>query len=244
MRPQEEDLDLLRRALGQISGVHLLLGATPEYASLAVCMVAVDYNETMLRDVWPGSASGYIAVRANWLRLPFAKQSVAAVLGDGSVNARAYPNEYTLLFDQLQRVLVPGGRLAMRAFARPARVQSCQTLCERALRREFAGFHAFKWRLAMALVAETGEVNVRATDIYACRRRLLPDDEQLAAATGWNIAEIDTINAYRDVTVPFSFPTLDELRESFAATFDEINVTHGSYELADCCPILALRARE
>lgn len=244
LRPQSEDLVLLRRALGTMDGLHLLLGVTPEFATLAMRMVAVDYSEAMLREVWPRSLPEHRAVRANWLHLPFAAQSVAAVLGDGSVNARAYPDEYTLLFQQLQRVLVPGGRLVMRAFVRPEGAQSCQTLCERALRGEFRNFHAFKWRLAMAMVAESGEVNVRTTDIYACRKRLLPDDERLAAATGWNMDEIGTINAYRDATIFFSFPTLAELRRSYAATFDEISAACGSYELAECCPILALRVRK
>ncbi len=243
LRPQDEDLVLLKRALGSISGVHLLLGATPEYATLAAQVVAVDYNEAMLREVWPRSARGHDAVRANWLRLPFAAHSVVAVLGDGSVNARAYPDEYTMLFEQLRRVLVPGGRLVMRAFVRPEGAQSCRTLCERALRREFRSFHAFKWRLGMAMLAESDEVNVRAADIYACRRELLPDDETLAAATGWDIAAIGTINAYRGATVSFSFPTLEQLRRSYAATFDEISVAHGAYELAECCPILSLLAR-
>jgi len=243
LRPQIEDLALVRQALGAIDGLHMLLGVTPEYATLAARMVAVDYKEAMIREVWPRTMPGHGAVRADWLRLPFAAQSIAAVLGDGSVNARAYPKEYALLFEQLQRVLVPGGRLAMRVFVRPEGAQNCQALCARAMRGEFGSFHAFKWRLAMAMVAESGEVNIRAADIYACRRRLLPDDERLVAATGWNPAEVDTINAYRDATVSFSFPTLGELRRSYAATFDEISATHGSYELAECCPILALQVK-
>lgn len=243
MRPQGEDLELLRHALGPTSGVHLLLGATPEYATLAPQMVAVDYNDAMLREVWPRSIPEHWAVRANWLSMPFAARSVAAALGDGSVNARAYPDEYVQLFEQMQRVLVEGGRLALRVFVRPDVAPNCRTLCEGALRREYRGFHAFKWRLAMAMLAESGEVNVRAADIYACRRRLLPDDEPLAAATGWNIDEIDTLNAYREATVSFSFPTLAELRRSYAATFDEVSLAHGSYELAECCPILALQVK-
>lgn len=235
---------MIRRALGTIDGLHLLLGATPEFATMAARMVAVDHSEAMLREVWPRSMPEHRAVRADWLRLPFAAQSVVAVLGDGSVNARAYPNEYALLFEQLQRVLTPGGRLVMRVFVRPEGAQSRQVLCERALRGEFRSFHAFKWRLAMAMVAESGDVNVRAADIYACRNRLLPGDERLAAATGWSTDEIDTINAYRDATISFSFPTLEELRRSYAATFDEISVAYGSYELAECCPILALQVRK
>jgi SAM-dependent methyltransferase len=243
LRPQGEDLELLRRALGPTTGMHLLLGATPEYAVLAPQMVAVDYNEAMLREVWPSNIAEHWAIRANWLRLPFAAGSVAAALGDGSINARAYLDEYLQLFEQLRRALVQGGRLAMRVFVRPEVAQSCRTLCDAALRREFHNFHAFKWRLAMAMLAESGAVNIGAADIYACRRRLLPDDEPLAAATGWNVDEIDTLNAYRAATISFSFPTLEQLRRSYAATFDEIGIAHGSYDLAECCPVLALRAK-
>lgn len=132
----------------------------------------------------------------------------------------------------------------MRVFVRAENASSCQELCDRALRGEFRSFHAFKWRLAMAMLAEAGEVNVRAADICTCRHALLPDDETLAATTGWNIGEIDTINAYRDTTVSFSFPTLGQLRRSYAATFDEVSMAHGSYELAECCPVFSLLARE
>lgn len=235
---------MVRQALGTTDGLHLLLGATPEFAALAAHMVAVDFNEAMLREVWPRSMPGHGAVRADWLRLPFAAQSMAAALGDGSVNACAYPQEYTLLFQQVQRVLVPGARLAMRVFVRPEGAQSCDALCERALHREFGSFHVFKWRLAMAMVAESGGVNVRAADVYACRNSLLPDDERLAAATGWNTDEIDTIKTYRDATVSFSFPNLEELRRTYAAAFEEIGVAHGSYELAECCPVLALQVKK
>lgn len=132
----------------------------------------------------------------------------------------------------------------MRVFVRPEDAQNCRTVCDRALRGEFRSFHAFKWRLAMAMLAESGGVNVRAADIHTSRGRLLPDDATLAAATGWDVAEIDTINAYRDTTVSFSFPTLEQLRRSYAAVFDEISVAHGTYELAECCPIVALQVKE
>ena len=71
-----------------------------------------------------------------------------------------------------------------------------------------------------------------------------PDRAALADRLGWSRASIDTIDAYRDVGTPYTFPTLDEMRTVTDPLFDEIEVQIPSYELGDRCPTVIYRKRE
>ena len=244
LRPHGDDICNLRRALSNTTGLHLLLGVTPEYSSLFDRVLAVDNSAAMIGALWPGDSPGRDAVLGDWMHLPLKEGSCAASIGDGSLNFFSCPSEYGLLFNQVRRVLAPGGRLALRVFARPAEWETCAAVCADAMRARIGSFHAFKWRLAMAMAAEAGGSNVRVAEIRLVFMRLLPDREQLAAASGWNAEDIGTIDAYKDATASYSFPLLSEVRASFAQYFREIDLMYGSYELSERCPMFVLEARK
>jgi ubiquinone/menaquinone biosynthesis C-methylase UbiE len=242
LRPHADDLASVRRALTG-GGRALLLGVTPEYAGLFERVVAIDHNAPMIRAMWARESHGDTAVQGDWLQLPLREASFDACIGDGCLNLLACPWQYERLFGQLRRVLRPGGRLALRVFARPDAGETCDKVYEHALGAEIGNFHAFKLRLAMALAAESGNSNVDVAAIHQVFTRLVPDRSELAARSGWSAAQIATIDAYRNAAASYSFPTLAEVRASFRRDLNEIEVLHGGYELAERCPLFVLEAR-
>lgn len=243
LTPHRDDVANARAALQACTGTHLLLGVTPEYGALTESMVAIDRRGNVIADLWRTMFPGRPAVHANWLNLPFREQSFSAAIGDGCLNALAYPSQYGRMFEELRRVLERGGRLALRTFVMPEEAETCETVCEQAMRAAIGSFHAFKWRLAMAMLAESGEHDVAVVDIHKRFCALFPRRDPLAAAAGWTRADIDTIDAYPNSQIRLSFPTLAQLRRAFDSAFDEIELRYGNYELAQCCPLSVLQAR-
>jgi hypothetical protein len=101
------------------------------------------------------------------------------------------------------------------------------------------GFHAFKWRLNASLVRNSV---VRLGDVWEAWRGLVPDAQSLLAELGWSEALTATIDVYRDRPEIYAFPVegaiLETARDSFVLESRHI----GSYELAERCPTLVLRA--
>ena len=243
LTPHRDDVENARKALGQCAGLHLLLGVTPEYGELTEGMVAVDRRGVVISDLWVPAFPGRGAVRANWMQLPFRSQSFAAVIGDGCLNALEGTMLYERMFDQLRRILKPDGRLALRTFVTPEQAETCDFVCRQAMNAGIGSFHAFKWRFAMAMVAQSGNAKIRVAEVLARLNELIPNRDELAAAAGWTSASIATIEAYRGSQIEVSFPALPEVRRSFAADFREVDLMYGSYELAERCPILVLETR-
>src|SRR5262245_52516555 len=75
LRPNAEVCGRIRGLTADKGGRVLVLGATPELATVAESTVAVDWSESALAHIWPGRAPGREAIRADWLRLPCADQS-------------------------------------------------------------------------------------------------------------------------------------------------------------------------
>ena len=96
----------------------------------------------------------------------------------------------------------------------------------------------------MAMTAELGDPNISVAEIHKLFNRLLPDRKQFAKATGWDQKDIATIDVYRESPATYSFPTLSQLRRTLPRWLNEIGLAHGSYELAERCPMLILEPRE
>ena len=240
LRPCHEDVENFRQLLGAPEGLHLLLGITPELSDLAPHLIAVDNSAGMIGAVWPGNTTGHKAIQADWLDMPFADNTFDAVIADGSLTLLDYPLQYQQLFSQLKRVIRPGGKLVIRIFASPDSGETCAAVCRDAMAGQIAGFHAFKWRLSMALAAESQNPNLFVADTREIFNRLLPDREQLSRTTGWNPEDIATIDFYHESPARYSYPTLPQLRRVLPQEFRETGLLRGSYELAERCPILAL----
>lgn len=225
----------------------LLLGVTPELVSAPwqpeLDLVAVDRSAAMIRAVWPGETRRRRALRGEWLELPLPSGSIDLVLGDGCLTLLDFPRGYAALTASLARVLRPGGCVLLRLFCRPARAETVEDVCVALRARSIGNFHAFKWRLAMALQGGDTERGVALADVWDAYRANVRDDAELASETGFRAAEVGTIHNYRGVSTRYTYSTLEETLGVFASDFELINSWCGSYELAERCPTVTLRRR-
>jgi SAM-dependent methyltransferase len=175
------------------------------------------------------------------LPLPFEKDRFTALIGDGVLNRLSFPDEIRTFFAECARVLASGGIAALRVLLRPEYPEAIGEIHEHVMRRGIATFETFKWRLATAAVARDGNPNLTAHAIRENVDRLFFDRGALAEATGWPLADIRSIDAYKDDMAVFSFPTLGQLRSLLPDNLRLVRTLDtGTYELADRCPLLVI----
>lgn len=238
LRPNAEVVRAIGEAIAGRAARVLLLGVTPELADLGDETVALDASPGMITHVWPGDTLRRLAVRGDWRAMPDLGGRFSAAIGDGSLCAIDLA-DYAGLFAGLERVLTRGARLAIRLYETPEIGESLGDVRRAALAGEIAGFHALKWRLAMALASETGDANVSLTRIHQAFERAFPDRFALGAATGWGLETIAEIDDYAGSDGRLSFPTRTALLASLPARLANPRfVASGTYELAERCPIL------
>lgn len=257
LRPVAEDVALFERLVAGDRRTSLraaLLGVTPELARMrwprGTRLVAFDRCPAMLAEVWPGTAAlgrapcfleSARAVRADWCALPAAAASLDVVVGDGCYTLLDAARGYPALGREVARALAPGGRFVMRFFVRPERPEPVDAVFADLRAGRIGSFHAFKWRLAMALHGSLAE-GVAVAEIWSHWRARERDAEALAAHLGWPAAEVRTIDAYRAASARYTFPTLAEARASLAEDFVERACHIGGYELGERCPTLLMTA--
>lgn len=241
LRPDADIVDGFERIVEGHNEHVLLLGVTPELASIGKRLSAIDCSAAMIANIWPGDTSRAHAQEGNWLAPPFADASFSAIMGDGSLSTVNWPADYRTLLSEAARMLEPGGVVALRLFKTPDQCETRAALKADTLARTCRSFHAFKWRLAMAVVAEAGDPNIAVTAIRAAFDAMFADRDALSAATGWSRDDIDTIDVYANSPDVYSFPTFAQLRQTIPDTFARVRLVDcGSYPLAERCPILAM----
>ena len=214
----------------------LLLGVTPELAVLPSDTIAVDWSARMIALAWPGDTRRRKAVLGDWRRLPLASGSVAAAIGDGCLTMLRFPDEQPLLVEQLRRVVRPGGRAVIRCFTTLDPGETVAEVCAAALTGGLT-FHEFKLRFNMAAALETPDGNVRSEQLFGRFETCFPDRVALSRASGWSLAAIAEMDAYRGSAYLHCYPSRRRL-EALApgARFVET----GGYPLADRCPLLVV----
>ena len=241
MRPCAEDVENFRQAIGRDPGRCLLLGVTPELATIAPDLTAIDNSSDMIGALWHGKRE---AILGDWLDLPFADGSFDTLVGDGCLALLSHPDQHGRFFEQLSRVIAPNGKIVIRVFVGAEQKESPAQVCQDALAGKMKGFHAFKWRLSMALASESADYNFRVAETLATFDRLIPDRARLASVTGWRMDDIETIDFYRDSEAVYSYPTLAQVRQTIPPTLLESDLIYGHYELAERCPILVFESRK
>jgi SAM-dependent methyltransferase len=228
--------------LGKASRI-LLLGVTPELANFPwpedAQLTAVDLHLTMIKHCWAGNKATRNAVCADWLLPPFQSHQFDNVIGDGCLTLLSYPDQYRELSRSMYRVIAPDGVWVMRQFCRPPQAESIEAVRDDLWNGKIGSVHALKWRIAMSVHADRCECGVVLGEIWQAYRDIVPDPKVLEDRFGWDARAIATLDNYRGSLSRYTFPTTDEI----ARAMPEFNVRivgHGSYELADRCPILSM----
>ena len=252
LRPCAEDIGFMEQAAhcvaaGCDSPRAILLGVTPEIARMrwpaGTQLLAVDNNEEVIAKVWPGNVEIRAeAVRGDWMKLPAGDASCDVVVGDGSFITLQYPEGYAALVSEIHRVLKRGGLFAIRVFIRPDAAEPLTAVFSDLRAGRIGSFHAFKWRLAMALHTDL-EQGVRLGDIWNAWNEEVPEPDALARMLSWPIEAIGTIDAYRELDTRYTYPTLSEFREALSAHFSEAACHHKGYELGQRCPTFLFNPR-
>lgn len=224
----------------------LVLGVTPEIMSLAwpdhCALTAVDSSADMIAMDWqPHSRLPSRLVQARWQDMPLPDTSMAAAVGDASLNALPGFDDYAAVLEQIARVLWPGGVLAVRMFLRSEAAESCTEVVEAAARGLFATGVPFRLRFAMALADADGSLDLaRIPERFDA---LVTDRGGFAALAGWARADLDRIDVYANSSARINFPTEAELRQLVVPYFDWQTLRHGRYDQAERCPTAVLRKR-
>jgi len=239
LRPNAEIRARIVDLVGEKSDRILLLGVTPELALSFENVVAIDKSAAMIANIWPGDSGTRRAIEADWLTLDGSLGKFSAVIGDGSGNAVAYQHEVAQLLVNARDHLEPGGRFVCRLYARPEAPWSWEELVAEAGQPATGNFHAFKWKLAMRIAADT-KPSVTVTLIVDRFDYYFPDRAKLSEATGWDRSVIDMIDTYRGSEAVYCFPTRTEFLACLPSGVREIGFhASGTYDLALNCPIFS-----
>jgi hypothetical protein len=237
LRPDDQIVSAYRGAIAGYEKRVLLLGVTAELADVGETTVAVDLSRKMIANAWPGDTEKRKALHGNWLDMPLQTREFSAAIGDG-VLAGIGLAEHATFFSQLARLLLPGARIAIRLYETPEPGETVAEVCTRTMNGKIAGFHAFKWRLAMALAAEAQNPAVSVSHIHQTFQREFPDRQALSRMTDWGLEEIAEIDAYDSKPMIYQFITRRELLAHLPKEFCNPRFApSGDYELAERCPI-------
>ncbi len=238
LAPNEEVVAAIASSIAAHNVHVLILGMTPSLLPAVRTAIVLEKDEKMIAEVWPGDTATVKATLGDWFSIPALTQRFTAVVGDGSLSFIGL-DDYPALFAQLAKVLTPGARLAIRIYETPAAGETLADVRNRALAGEIAGFHAFKWHLAMALVTEEKCPALPVAQIHTAFEELFPDRTTLSRATGWSLENIAEIDAYRNSSTIYHFPTRQEILAAWPKAFARLQfIPSGTYELAERCPIL------
>jgi hypothetical protein len=241
LRPHADVVAQVRALIGADGSKSLLLGSTVEYAALGPGVIAVDASFSMISALWRSTDSSGLAIQSDWTNMPIGPRSIAHVLGDGSLNAVS-TSVLTDVLREVARVLEPEGSLIARVFCRPASAENADDISQDVQLGRAGSFHALKWRVAMAALRDPASSDIAVGAIRDAVVTQYPDRDALCQATGWNRAEVDTLDVYDGSSVVYNFPTeaaIFALLQRWFATVEIIRC--GNYPLAERCPILVAR---
>jgi SAM-dependent methyltransferase len=231
----------VRDQLTEVDGPILLLGVNPALSGIDADITAVDRNLAVVRARWLGNIPSRRAIVADWRQLPFLGSSFAACMGDGSPNCVQYPEAVRSLYDNVLRVLRPGGKFVCRMYLTPDAGETVADVMQAAWQGGCRSFLYFKFRLAMAIAAQQSDPSVSVRAIHAAFSAHCSDRDRLSEISGWTRSEIDKIDLYESSSELYNFPTRGQCVAVIPPGFVNVRfVAVGSYELAERCPLLVM----
>lgn len=224
----------------------LVLGVTPEVIQLdwplAAHVVAVDSSAAMIASTWrPHKSLRSSVVCARWQDMPVPSAAFDAVVGDGSLNALPSLDDYGPVLRQVARTLKPGGVFVLRCFVKPDDIETPEHVLAQARAGAFPTTAAFRMRFAFAVTGTDGSIGL--AHMRGVFNALVPDRDDLAAATGWPRDHIDRVDADKDSGVKLTFPTQSQFVALAKPFFELESSMRGTYLLSDQCPTQLFRPR-
>lgn len=225
LRPSPDDVAVVQAAIdAACPRVGLVLGVTPE---LVGCrwpgeVLAVDHSDVMIRRLRPP-----VAICADWLAMPLRTGSVDLAVGDGCLVAFDSPTRRRF-FEEVRRVLAPGGRLVLRVFVRPDTTERVDDVAADLAAGRVPSVHALKLRLIAAL--DDGGTDL--AEVWRAWSRL----PRPPAGPGWTDREVASLVSYRDRAVRYHLPTVAAITQELTEAFGRPTLTWGAYPGADRCP--------
>jgi len=241
LRPHADVVEHVRSLIDMADARCLLLGSTVEYAVLGPRIIAMDASFSMISALWRSTDPPGLAIQSDWTNMPVGPHAFTHALADGSLNAVST----AVLADVLRevaRVLKPDGALIARVFCRPTVAETAVDI-ERDVRLGRVGsFHALKWRVAMAALRDPATSDIAVSGIRDAVIAQYPDRDELCRTTGWNRAEVDTLDVYDGSSVVYNFPTEATIFALLQRWFATVEIVRcGAYPLAERCPLLVAR---
>ncbi len=254
VRPAPADTAILERVAGEQCGAGggrtrraLLLGVTPETATMrwpeGFRLLAIDSSEAMVRHVWPARDVAHgAAALADWLAMPLRDGSYDLVVGDGSLSLPRYPDGCAATVREIRRVLSERGVLAMRMFTRPDASEPVEVIFADLAAGRIGTLDAAKWRLVMALHADTA-TGARMGDVWEAWAAHVPDPAALMRSLGWPEDAPRIFEGLHGLDARATFPTLAEVRALLAEGFREVGCLRPGYADGDQYPTMVFEVR-
>ncbi len=244
LRPSTDDIDIYKTLIYNIAAKHdslkvLLLGTTTEIIELSwpngADLHVIEKSPSMVKTLW-NPLCPHKCVLGDWFYMPVKSNSIDVVIGDGCYTTLGEPALYYCLNKEIRRVLKEDGNLFIRFFISPEDKENISQV----LKTADDNFHAFKWRLAMALQTSF-EAGIVLMDIW--NEWISLSKKNIELQSKWDKHSVDTIHIYKNIKAKYSFPTMQELNPIMNKRFLEISINQGSYSLSERCPIIHYKVK-
>ncbi|QKD03365.1 class I SAM-dependent methyltransferase [Mesorhizobium loti] len=241
LRPPADVVDVMKRLIDTDRAEMALLGVTPELARLGKSLVAIDANPHMIGALWIGDSATRKVVLGNWLDLPLLDNSIDAIVGDGCLSAVTSEAQRLRCLEEMARVLRPGGRAAIRLFARPAVTEPLDAIRADALGGRIKALAEIVLRAALSLPAAAPDYGLKMSAVLDAINEMFGDRKELMAAGAWEQDAFAFIDLYQGSdTICCWLNEAIHVAEAARYFADVRLVPSGTYPVADRCPILLL----
>ena len=220
-------------------GPRLLLGVTPEYHKIFEEVLALDSDQVMIDNIWPGDTDTKKAINQEWATFD-TDQTFSGIVSDGALVLMGGIDNVKEFNHRSYRWLNSGGTVAHRVPHRPEQPVTREQLMSIMSRPASMNWNAFKWLMCMCVAEETQAV-IQTSLVIDMFNELCSDRHSLSEITGWDIRSIDTIDLYKEMK-DMLFPTKEEWLSTVPEDAVDVGMTYVyGYDLCELCPILSYR---